>query len=249
MLYPSNNHAPAAAHTSRSAPPPIQKTPEPNEWLALLGDRASPAAIQLLNGCLQMRWVDRGELLFSRSQRARDLVAVLKGSVGLGQRREDASFDLQRSASGPQWLDLSSAWLGGGHGQDAVSLSKARILELPIVRMRELLSAEPELGELLLAGLARTVRSLASMSHDLVHKDAEHRLAEWLLRRCLPSGEELLVPLSERKRDVAAQLGITPETFSRSLKALSGKKLIEVQGYTIKVLDLGALRELTSATA
>ncbi len=243
MLYPSNS-IPAAARLSRSAHP--VQTPAPDEWLALLGDRASPAAIDALNGCLQMRSVDRGELLFSRTQRARDLVAVLKGSVGLGQRREDASFDLQRSANGPQWLDLSSAWLGGGHGQDAVSLSKARILELPVVRMRELLPSEPDLGELLLAGLARTVRNLASMSHDLVHKDAEHRLAEWLLRRCLPSGAELVVPLSERKRDVAAQLGITPETFSRSLKALSRKQLIEVQGYTIKVLDLGALRTLTA---
>lgn len=235
-----------ASRPSRSAPPPLQ-TPEPDEWLALLGERASLSAVEALTGCLQLRWVDRGELLFSRSQRARDLVAVLKGSVGLGQRREDASFDLQRSAVGPQWLDLSSAWLGGGHGQDAVALSKAQLLELPIARVRELLPAAPDLGELLLAGLARTVRNLASMSHDLVHKDAEHRLAEWLLRRCLPSGEELLVPLSERKRDVAAQLGITPETFSRSLKALSSKKLIEVQGYTIKVLDLAALRALSGA--
>jgi CRP-like cAMP-binding protein len=244
MLYTSS-HPHTRSQAARAAPASSPRAPGLDEWQALLVERPSVSVLEALNRSLRLRWVDRGELVFSRSQRARDLVAVLEGAVGLGQRGEDASFDLQRSASGPQWLDLSSAWLGGGHGQDAVALSRALLLELPVVQMRELLPAEPELGELLIAGLARAVRKLASMSHDLVHKDAEHRLAEWLLRRCLPAGEELIVPLSERKRDVAAQLGITPETFSRSLKQLSAKKLIEVQGYTIKVLDLQALRRVT----
>ena len=43
---------------------------------------------------------------------------------------------------------------------------------------------------------------------------------------------------------MAAQLGITPETFSRNLRALSTRKLIEVSGYSIKVLNLPALRAL-----
>ena len=52
------------------------------------------------------------------------------------------------------------------------------------------------------------------------------------------------VVLSERKRDIAAQLGITPETLSRLLRSLTRKGLIEVVGYNVHVLDLPALRRL-----
>ena len=234
----------------RSTTSPVPQIPSPEQWSVLFGPALSSAACEQLQAAQLLRTHSAGQPVFARDQRARDLVAVLEGSVGLGQRREDGSFDLQRSVTGPQWLDLSSAWLGGGHGQDAMTLSRARIVELPVHCVRELLIDQPELGEMLLAGLARTVRSLARMSYDLVHKDAGHRLAEWLLRRCPAesatgsANDELIVPLVERKRDVAAQLGITPETFSRNLRALSTRKLIEVSGYSIKVLNLPALRAL-----
>lgn len=216
----------------------------PAVWQALLGGPLPPPELQGLEAMQRLRRLNSGETVFRRDERARDLVAVIDGSVGLGQRREDGSFDLQRNVHGPQWLDLSSAWLGGGYGQDAAALGSARVLELPIAAMRELLLREPVLSARLLAGLAHTVRSLASLSHDLVHKDAERRLAVWLLRRCVPVGEALQVTFSERKADVAAQLGITPETFSRSLKALRVKGVIEVIGYTIKVLNPPKLQAL-----
>ncbi len=213
-----------------------------SEWRALLGNSLSSNELRGLESMQQLRWLNSGEPAFSRAQRAGDLVAVISGTVGLGQRREDGSFDLQRNVQGPQWLDLSSAWLGGGYGQDAQALGRARVLVLPVAAVRDLLLRETALGERLLAGLAQTVRHLARMSYDLVYKDAEHRLADWLLRRCVADGDELLVPMSERKADVAAQLGITPETFSRTLKALRVKGVIEVSGYTIKVLNLPALQ-------
>ena len=46
--------------------------------------------------------------------------------------------------------------------------------------------------------------SLTGITHDLMHKDAEHRLAVWLLQRCQRVGSEVLVSLQERKRDIAA---------------------------------------------
>ncbi|HEY4081310.1 MAG TPA: Crp/Fnr family transcriptional regulator [Burkholderiaceae bacterium] len=216
----------------------------PPEWQVLFGAPLLATELQGLESLQRLRRLSRGETVFTRQERARDLVAVISGTVGLGQKREDGSFDLQRNVCGPQWLDLSSAWLGGGHGQDAMALGDVQLVELPISSVRELLLQESQLSERLLAGLARTVRSLAAMSHDLVYKDAERRLAVWLLRRCQPSGNELLVPLSERKRDVAAQLGVTPETFSRSLKAMRVKNIIEVLGYTIRVINLPALQAL-----
>lgn len=215
------------------------------DWQALLGGAAlTPTELQVLNGLHSQRRLSPGEPVFTRHQPARQLIAVLDGAVGLGLLTPGSPFHLQRSVHGPQWLDLSSAWLGGNHGQDAVTLGKATVVELPLQRLREWLLQEPRLGEHLLLGLARNVASLAGITHDLMHKDAEHRLAVWLLQRCQRVGSEVLVSLQERKRDIAAQLAITPETLSRILRLLQRKGLVAVQGYTVRVHDLPALEAL-----
>ena len=43
--------------------------------------------------------------------------------------------------------------------------------------------------------------------------------------------------LQDRKRLIAAQLGIAPETFSRVLKHLRDRKLISGSGRVLKLLD------------
>ena len=50
--------------------------------------------------------------------------------------------------------------------------------------------------------------------------------------------------LGERKRDIAAQLAIAPETLSRLMRQLKIKGLIDVQGYTVRLLAPDQLRLL-----
>ena len=216
------------------------------DWQALLGGQPLQAAELLaLQELDHTRWVGVGDLVFTRHQRATQLMAVLWGAVGLGLARDDEPFHLERTVRGPQWLDLASAWLMTEHAQDARALTEARVLELPLAQVRTLMQRQPALVERLLAALAGAVHSLTCVTHDLMHKDAERRLAAWLLQRCVEAGEgRALVTLSERKRDIAAQLAITPETLSRMMRQLNRKGLNEVQGYSIHVLDLAALQAL-----
>ena len=54
----------------------------------------------------------------------------------------------------------------------------------------------------------------------------------------------LAVILRDRKRLIAAQLGIAPETFSRVLKHLRDRKLISGGGRVLNLLDLTGLQSL-----
>jgi CRP/FNR family transcriptional regulator, dissimilatory nitrate respiration regulator len=95
------------------------------------------------------------------------------------------------------------------------------------------------------ASLAGEVQSLAVNTHELMHKDAPARFAAWLVQRCGAvdeSTQRVAVRLNERKRDIASQLAITPETLSRLMRSLSRQGLISVAGYSVQVLDLPALR-------
>jgi CRP-like cAMP-binding protein len=217
-------------------------------WQAILG--MPPLArdeLEALNSVVKLRRVPAGAAVLSRQQHAEDLVAVVEGLVGLGLAPDDAPFHLERSVRGPRWLDLSSAWLGGCYGQDARAVGDSLVMDIPVQAVRQAISQFPELLDRLMLCMAQTVHSLNGITHDLMHKDAEKRLVAWLLHAsgAASSGSESLV-LKERKRDIAAQLAITPETLSRLMRQLTLKNLIEVQGYRIELLDIAALRTLSA---
>ncbi|MBX3606560.1 MAG: Crp/Fnr family transcriptional regulator [Piscinibacter sp.] len=218
-------------------------------WSALLGDPA-PAVIDDLEGIAAARPLPAGSLLLSRHEPARELLALAAGDAALGVAHGDLPFQPERTLQGPQWLDAASAWLGGMPAQDAVALSDVQLLVLPRAALQPLLARHPELARQLLLVLARQVHQLTTVAHDLMHKDAEARFADWLMQHSVALADapkRALVTLHERKRDIAAQLGITPETLSRLLRQLSRKGLIEVKGYAVTVLDLPALRAIAGA--
>lgn len=218
-----------------------------SDWQALLGGPTLNASeLAELNRMAHLRVLPVGAQVFHREEPAEHLLAVLSGSVGLGLARHDQPFHLERTVRGPGWLDLGSAWLRRSFDQDARTQTEARVLELPLAGMRNLMMREPAMLDRLMVGLARTVHSLTGVTHDLMHKDAERRLAAWLLQRsgAPESAEQAELMLGERKRDIAAQLAITPETLSRMMRQLKLKGLVEVRGYAVRLLDLPSLRQL-----
>ena len=102
----------------------------------------------------------------------------------------------------------------------------------------------------MIQGLAREVQALTVNTHELMHKDAPARLAQWLYQRCEPLAGvagQAVVKLNDRKRDVASQLAITPETLSRLMRSFTRQGVIEVSGYSVRVLDPAALGRLAQA--
>jgi len=225
--------------------------PSPDTWAALFDDGPVPAAeSHAMNEIARVRRVPPGSWVFAQADRARALVGVIDGDVALGARAEEGGFRTERHIHGPAWLDLSAGWLGDHHALDARAMSVATVIDLPRDAVQLVLARFPALAQRLLTCLAREVRALAVNTHDLMHKDAPARLAAWLSERCLPSDAlpgRGVVQLPMRKRDIASQLAITPETLSRLMRNFSGQGIIAVAGYTVHVLDSAALGRLAQA--
>jgi CRP-like cAMP-binding protein len=124
------------------------------------------------------------------------------------------------------------------------------VLRVPATHLRAVLLDCPLLAVFFLDLLSREIDRLTADMNDLLQKDAEARLASWLLRRIRaapaadPSTGE--IQLTERKRQIATQLGVKPETLSRLLRALNRKGLVEVLGYRVRVLDPEGLKALAA---
>lgn len=220
-------------------------------WTALLGAPALAAAeVATLVGLAFQRSIAAGESVLSRKSAASTLVALRSGEVALGFRTLDGHLRTERIVRGPAWLDLSSAWMSGPHAMDAQAMLPAVVIEWPRSALEARLVDHPGLALRLIKGLAREVHALAVNTHELMHKDAPARLAQWLCQRCEPVAGvagQAMVRLSERKRDVASQLAITPETLSRLMRSFSRQGLIEVSGYNVRVLDSAGLGRLAQA--
>ena len=233
-----------AANVPREADAPAR--PDERTWNLLFGTPPlSVAEQQALAAVAQVRPVAAGGEVFGRHDTARALVALQRGDVALGYRTADGTFHVERPVHGTAWLDQSSAWLGECHAMDARASEDAVVIELPRDELQRQAELHPKLALRLVASLAREVQALAANTHELMHKDAPARFAAWLLQRCPPAdpaSPRSVIRLGERKRDIASQLAITPETLSRLMRSLSRKGLISVAGYTVQVHDLPGLR-------
>lgn len=216
-------------------------------WNALLGGAAlTPAEVGALAAVARPRTVAAGAVVFTHDEPAASLVFVREGDVALGHRNADGEFRIERPVRGPGWLDQSAAWLDGNHVIDARTTTQAVIVELPREQLEPVLRQFPELSTRLIASLAGEVRSLAVNTHGLMHKDAPARFAQWLVDHIDRQGSSGVIRLAERKRDIASQLAVTPETLSRLMRSLTRKGFISVTGYTVVVHDRAGLERVAA---
>lgn len=132
------------------------------------------------------------------------------------------------------------------HAVDAVAETDVQFQSVSRADWMAEVQALPPISHSLLMDMARSQRQQIEMAFSRMAKDADARCAEWLLRHAEPvgSGGSWAVHLTERKRTIAAQLGMAPETLSRVLRHLREQDLISGGGRLLGLPNLQALREL-----
>lgn len=190
--------------------------------------------------------VAAGTVLLRRGQAAAKALHLISGRVALGVIENGVMVHQLGSVEGPFWLEAAAAMLGLTHAVDALAESPVTIQAMPLGQFKSHLKNLPEPVRTLMLDLAKAQRQQTQVAVSRLAKDADARFAEWLLRHAEPADSEgsLAVILHDRKRLIAAQLGIAPETFSRVLKHLRDRKLISGGGRVLNLLDPMGLQSL-----
>lgn len=193
----------------------------------------------------ERRTVAAGAVLLKRGSTPASVMYVESGRVALGVMEGDALEHQLGEIQGPFWLEATAAVLSLPSAVDAVAETEVVLRRIPLSRFRQSLAAMPVAARTVMQDVATAHRRQTELAVSRLAKDAEARCAEWLLRHAKP-GEKgaLAVPLEQRKRLIAAQLGIAPETLSRVLRHLRERSLISGTGRVLNVIDPGGLRTL-----
>lgn len=197
----------------------------------------------------QLQSISRGKLLLQRGSHTAEPTPYVSyiehGRVALGLVQGTAMQHQIGVLEGPCWLDASSAVLGLPHLVDAVADSPVEYRQVNLASFRQGIQDLPESARAVLTDVAMAHRKQTEFAVSRLAKDAESRCAEWLLSHAQPMGEgQMAVELQQRKRSIATQLGIAPETFSRVLRHLREQSLISGNGRVLNLVNPNALRSL-----
>ncbi|MFZ5567677.1 MAG: Crp/Fnr family transcriptional regulator [Pseudomonadota bacterium] len=203
-------------------------------------------SLQSMDPQAERRRVAAGTVLLKRGSTPSSVLHVESGRVALGLLEGEALAHQLGEVQGPFWLEATAAVLGLPIAVDAVAETEVVLRRIPQARFRQSLAALPVAARHVLHDVAAAHRHQTELAVSRLAKDAEARCAEWLLRHAKPAGDKgaLAVPLEQRKRLIAAQLGIAPETLSRVLRQLRERSLISGTGRLLQVTDPGGLRAL-----
>jgi len=190
--------------------------------------------------------MDAGTVLLRRGDAVQRVVHLMRGRVLLGVMLDGRMAYQLGVAQGPFWLEAAAGLLGLPHAVDAVAETSVELRYVAVPEFVCEVKALSDVSKNLLMDMARSQRQQTEMAVSRLAKDADARCAEWLLRHAEPVDLTggLTVKLTERKRTIAAQLGIAPETFSRVLRHLRERHLISGGGRELGLPNPQALREL-----
>ena len=192
-----------------------------------------------------------GTLVLRRGNPNEVIYHIAQGRLAMGLLGREGLAHQLGWIEGPSWLDPGSAVLGLAPLMDVITDTPTEAHAVPVAEFAAALEALPAPTLTVVKDLARAHRQQAELAVSRLGKDAEARCAEWLLgllEEPLSNARiEPAVTLRERKRAIAAQLGIAPETFSRVLRQLRERQLISGKGRQLTLLDINGLRTLAEA--
>ena len=188
-----------------------------------------------------------GSLLCARNERATSVLHLDSGRVLLGVREGELLRHQLGTVEGPCWLDVAPALLGQPSVADLVADTTVQVRRVGRSELVRAVATLPQAVQDLVRDLAWSSYQQTELAVSRLAQDAEARCAQWLLRHAHHDGSGALrVTLHQRKRTIAAQLGIAPETFSRILRHLREPGLIAGTG---NVLNLPPPRALEMVAA
>jgi CRP-like cAMP-binding protein len=191
------------------------------------------------------RTLKRGETLFRKGDPATGMYVVVYGEIKLMTFTPARGSRLTGIVGPGQCFGEPVMFLERPALVDAQAVGDALLLHLPKQSMFEEIERNPKFARRMIAGLSKRVESLVRELDRQALGSGRGRFIAYLLRQRHDRATPLVVTLPAAKAEIASQLNLTPEHFSRILHELATAGLLQIQGRRITVPDLNRLQRAT----
>ena len=200
----------------------------------------------IAEGCT-VRTLAKDETLFREGEKAAGFYVVQTGRISIYRLTPDGREQIICVFQPPEsFAEVVMSELET-YPANAMALEPSQVIVVQKKHFRELVCRKPGLALHMLASMSLHLKHLVQTIHDIKGRQIEGRLADWLLQHCPEANgaEPFALPVS--KKVLAGQLGVTSETFSRTLARFRREGLIAVTGPRIAVLNHAGLRAYVDA--
>jgi CRP/FNR family cyclic AMP-dependent transcriptional regulator len=191
-----------------------------------------------------VRGVSSGATLFSRGDPLDGLYAVLDGNVRVAGLSESGKEAVLAVLEPPQWFGEVAVFDRLPRTHDALAVTEATVLFIPVAALDRLLAEQPawwrELGLLVTSKL----RLMFLVVEDMALLPLSQRVARRLALMAEGNGEHAEHPkrvLQLRQEVLAGMVSATRQTVNGVLKDLESRGLVRVAYGEIEILDLEGL--------
>jgi CRP/FNR family transcriptional regulator len=184
-----------------------------------------------------------GEQILREGEPCRGFFAVVEGGAKVFRVSPDGREQvLQRVRPGQTFAEAAVLSMKRYPANAVATESPTEIVEIGAETFLKLFEGDQRVAKAMVASLSTWLLRLVGRVEELTVLSAGARLARFVLD--LPStttegGAVVELPLA--KKDLAASLGITPETLSRLLRKWQDLEIVRGDGSSIVVLDSDAL--------
>jgi len=185
----------------------------------------------------------KGETIYRPEEVSRTLYIVNTGQVRLYHLGDDGKERVLRVLNPGDFIGEIALFTDEIHQDYAEATKTTELCTISREALTALLDRLPPLALSLLSALAVRLRTAERQATLLAIPDALPRLAGYLLELSGEKPGAVTLPMS--KQDLAAYLGMTPESLSRKLKQLVTQGAVATSGRReITIVDLASLRQV-----
>ncbi|MDD4888724.1 MAG: Crp/Fnr family transcriptional regulator [Phycisphaerae bacterium] len=186
----------------------------------------------------------KGERLFDQGSECAGMFVVGMGQVKVYKVSPDGKEHLLHMVCAGETFAEAALFGGFDYPASAEAVAASELVFLPKRPMLQLLADHPAVPLKLLAGMSIWLRRMVDLMEDLVLRDAAGRIAKHILS--LQSDDKAtVVQMTLKHQELAAHMGMTRETISRTLAHLESLGLITLMPKgKIRLKDAAGLAQL-----
>lgn len=182
------------------------------------------------------RKYQKGEMIYLQGERPSGLLHVLTGQIKVSVTSEEGDEKVIEIYSEGNSFGLAELFGQVPCCSFAQAVAPTALLIVGKHAIASAINRIPGLAGRLLSELADRMSALQQDIATYCFHSANRRTLDFLIQQAEP-GDIPTVELSIRKQLIAARLGLTPESFSRSLRELANAGLITVTGRRVTLDD------------
>jgi len=201
---------------------------------------------QISAGCREFR-VRKNEVLFHKGDIPEGMHVVVMGQMKLALPSSQGVEKIVHMSGPGATFGEAVVFLDKPYPVNAQAMTESLVLLISKRVLLEAMDANSMLSRKMLASLSSRLHELLEDMESCTLRTSMQRVVCFLIQSA-PADETPVfdIVLQSSKQNIASQMNLAPETFSRVLGHLSEKALIRVKGRTITVLDRQLLRNFAA---